>query len=79
MKMKFVISSWLRISKFSAINKVGFKLPYFETNDGKLLLKVKSKNVKINELKKDEPITCEVHFKHYKMEDFEGYYVCKLS
>ena len=65
-------------NKFTALNKVGFKVPYFETNDGKFLLKVKHKNVKINELKKDEPINCEVHFKYYKMSDFDGYYVSKL-
>ena len=54
-------------NKFTALNKVGFKVPYFETTDGKFLLKVKHKNVKINELKKDEPITCEIHFKYYKL------------
>ena len=65
-------------NKFSAMNKVGFKTPYFETTDGKFLLKCKNKYVKI-ELKKDEPINCEIHFKHYKMDSFEGYYVNKIA
>ena len=60
------------------MNKVGFRLPYFETVDGKFLLKCKNKYIKI-ELKKDEPINCEIHFKRYKMEGFEGYYISKLA
>ena len=64
-------------NKFSAMNKVSFRLPYFGTTDGKLLLKCKDKYIKI-ELKKDEPINCEIHFKYYKMSDFEGYYVSKV-
>ena len=67
------------IGKLSVINKVGFKLPYFETDDGKTLLKIKSKNVKINDLKNDVVISCDISFKHYKMNDIEGYYVYKLS
>ena len=65
-------------NKFSALNKVGFRVPYFETSDGKFLLKCKTKYVKI-EFKKDEPINCEIHFKHYKMEQFEGWYVSCLK
>ena len=45
----------------------------------KTLLKVKSKNVKIDELKNDIVIICDIGFKHYKMNDFEGYFVNKLS
>jgi len=67
------------INKFSALKKDGFKLPYFESNDGKTLLKVKSKNVKIDDLKNDVVISCDIGFKYYKMGDFEGYYVSKLS
>ena len=65
-------------NKFSAMNKVGFRLPYFEATDGKFLLKCKNKYIKI-ELKKDEPINCEIHFKYYKMEEFEGYYVSQIA
>ena len=50
-------------NKFSQINKVGMKNPYFEISEGKYLLKVKNKYIKI-ELKKDEPINCEIHLKH---------------
>ena len=39
------------IDKLAVLNKVGFKLPYFETDDGKTLLKVKSKNVNIDDIK----------------------------
>ena len=47
---------WFKIDKTSidklvVLNKVGFKLPYFETDDGKTLLKVKSKNVSIDDIK----------------------------
>lgn len=75
---------WFRIdknsiSKLSSLNKVGFNLPYFETNDGKTLLKVKSKYVKINDLKNDIVISCDLSFKYYKMNDVQGYYVNKLA
>ena len=67
------------IGKFSVLKKDGYKLPYFESNDGKILLKVKSKNVKIDELKNDIVIICDIGFKYYKIGDYEGYYVSKLS
>ena len=43
---------WFKIDKTSigklfVINEVDFKLPYFETDDGKILLKVKSKMLKL--------------------------------
>ena len=60
------------INKFSA-KKDGYKLPYFESNDGKTLLKVKSKNVKIDDLKNDVVISCDIGFKYYKMNDVQGY------
>ena len=67
------------IDKLNVLNKVDFKLPYFETDDGKTLLKVKSKNVKINDLKNDVVISCDIGFKYYKMNDVQGCYVNKLS
>ena len=75
---------WFRIDKTSiaklnVLNKVDFKLPYFETDDGKTLLKVKSKNVKLNDLTNDVVIACDIAFKYYKMGDFEGYFVNRLS
>ena len=67
------------INKLSVLNKVGYKLPYFETEDFKTLLKVKSKHVKIDELKNDVVIACDIGFKYYKMNDVQGFYVNKLS
>ncbi len=66
-------------NKFSSINKDKFNLPYFKTNDGKYLLKVKTKYVKIDDLNKDMTYICDLTFKYYKMGDVEGYYVSKLS
>ncbi|MFM7854410.1 MAG: hypothetical protein ACKO96_21430, partial [Flammeovirgaceae bacterium] len=63
----------------SAINKVGYHLPYFETTDEKHLLNVKSKHVKINDLKNYTVISCGVSFKHYKMGDVEGYFFFPLK
>ncbi len=65
-------------NKFSQINKVGFRLPYFEISEQKYLLKVKNKYIKID-LKKDEPINCEIHLKYYKIDNFEGFYVSTLK
>ena len=67
------------INKFSVLKKDGYKLPYFESNDGKTLLKVKSNNVKIDDLNNDVVISCDMCFKYYKINDFEGYYVSKLA
>ena len=65
-------------NKLAVINKEGYKTPYFKTDDGKILLKCKNKYVKV-EVKKDDPINCEIHFKYFKMEDFEGYYMSCLK
>ena len=65
-------------NKFTAINKDGFTLPYFKSQDGKFLLKVKSKYVKIDDLNKDMTYICDLELKYYKMESVEGWYVSKL-
>ena len=65
--------------QFALINKEGYKLPYFKTNDLKFLLKVKSKYVKLNDLNKDMTYICDAECKYYKMNDVEGYYVSKLA
>ena len=64
--------------KFTAINKDGFTLPYFKSQDGKMLLKVKSKYVKIDDLNKDNNYICDLECKYFKMGEVEGYYVSKL-
>lgn len=51
---------------------------FFLTDDGKYLLKVKSKYVKLEDLNKDMTYICDLDLKYYKMGDGEGYYVSKL-
>jgi hypothetical protein len=66
-------------SKFTIIDKDGHNVPYFKSKDGKYLLKVKSKYVKLSdELDKDMVYICDAELKYYKMNDIEGYYVTKL-
>ena len=65
-------------NKFTAINKDGYHLPYFKSQDSKMLLKVKSKYVKIDDLNKDMTYICDLDLKYYKMENVEGWYVSKL-
>ena len=66
-------------NQFSLVNKENYKLPYFKTNDNKYLLKVKSKYVKLDDLNKDMTYICDAECKYYKMNDFEGFYISKLS
>ena len=66
-------------SKFATINKDRHNVPYFKSQDGKSLLKVKSKYVKLpDELDKDMAYICDLKLKYYKMGEVEGYYVSKL-
>ena len=65
-------------NKFTAINKDGYHLPYFKTDDNKYLLKVKSKYVKLDELNKDMTYICDLEMKYYKMESVEGFYVSQI-
>ena len=66
--------------KFASIIEDGFNLPWFKPSEGKgqYILKVKSKYIKLNETKKDIPIIVDLDFKHYNMNDIEGYYVSSL-
>ncbi len=67
-------------NKFAVVNKDGYKLPYFKSNDERnYLLKVKSKYVKIEDLNKDMTYIVDLDLKYYKMNGVEGYYVSKLS
>lgn len=66
-------------NKFTTINKDGYHLPYFKTEDGKYLLKVKNKYVKLDDLNKDMTYICDLELKFYKMNEVEGFYVSKLS
>ena len=64
--------------KFSPIIKDGFNLPWFKSDKGQYILKVKSKYVKLNEPKKDLPVIVDIDFKYYKMNDVEGHYVSSV-
>ena len=67
--------------KYPAVSGIAILFPLVDVNwIFKLaLLKVKSQNVKIDDLTNDVVISCNIGFKYYKMNDFDGYYVSKLS
>ena len=65
-------------SKFAAIMKDGFRLPWFKSDKGYHLLKVKTKYSKLKVLHEDETVLVEICFKYYKMNDSEGFYVSNL-
>ena len=65
-------------SKFSAIMKNDFRLPWFKSDKGYYLLKVKTKYNKMKVLHEDETVLAEVCFKYYKMNGSEGFYVSNL-
>ena len=66
-------------NKFTSINKENHTLPYFITEDKKMLLKVKRKYVKIDDLNKDMTYICDLELKYYKMENVEGFYINKMA
>ena len=66
-------------SKFAAVMKDGFRLPWFKSDKGYYLLKVKSKYNKAKQLHKEEVVLVELVFKYYKMNDSEGVYVSNLG
>ena len=65
--------------KLSKLNLEGFKLPWFKTDDGKYIIKVKSKNVKVTSLEKLDMYVVNISLKYYEMDDKEGYYINSLS
>ena len=65
--------------KFIALIKDNLKNPWFKTDKGQTILKVKQKYMKLKEAKKEEVIVVDISFKYYKMNDVEGYYVCALN
>ena len=58
--------------------KNDFRLPFFKSDKGYYLLKVKTKYNKTKTMNKDETVLVDVSFKHYKMNDSEGFYVSNL-
>ena len=65
--------------KFAPLMKDSYKLPWFKTDKGQYLLKVKTKYCKIKELRKEEVVLLDVIFKYYKMNEMEGFYVCSIA
>ena len=62
--------------KFAVLIKDDLKSPWWKTDEGQTILKVKPKYMKLKEAKKEEVIVVDISFKYYKMNDVEGYYVC---
>ena len=65
--------------KFGAIIKDGFKLPWFKSDKGQNILKVKTKYNKLKDTIKDEFVVVDICFKYYKMDDMQGFYVSQLG
>ena len=60
--------------KFAVLIKDDLKSPWWKTDEGQTILKVKPKYMKLKEAKKEEVIVVDISFKYYKMNDVEGYY-----
>ena len=61
--------------KFKLIMKDNFKLPWFKTDKGQNILKVKRKYIKLKDLVKDKETVVDINFKYYEINDIQGYYV----
>lgn len=66
-------------SKFANLIKEFFNLPWFKSDKGHYILKVKTKYCKMKELKKEETVLVDVIFKYYKMNEIQGYYVSSMA
>ena len=64
--------------KFANIVKDGFHVPWFKSDKGQHILKVKPKYAKLKELAKDIVILTDITFNYYKMNDIQGFYVCSI-
>ncbi len=65
--------------KFKPLMKDNFKLPWFKTDKGHNILKVKQKYMKIKDPPKDKELVVEMNFKYYSINDIQGYYVSLLG
>ena len=59
--------------------KEQYKLPWFKTDKGQNILKVKQKYIKLKELTKDKEMVIDMSFKYYEINDIQGYYVSLVS
>ncbi len=66
-------------SKFATLMKPSYILPWFKSDKGHYILKVKTKYCKMKELKKEETALVDVTFKYCKMNDIQGYYVSSIA
>ena len=66
-------------AKFNKVSVDGFKLPWFAGDDGKYILKVKFKNVKLPDMIKENMYVTNISFKYYNIDNNEGYYVNTIS
>ena len=65
-------------TKLAVLIKEGFKYPWFRSDKGQTILKIKKKYMKLKETNKEEIVIVDLSFKYYKMNNNEGYYVCGL-
>lgn len=65
--------------KFKLLMKDNFKLPWFKTDKGHNILKVKQKYVKLKDPVKDKEIVVDINFKYYSVNDTDGYYVGSIN
>ena len=65
--------------KLSQLVVEEYKLPWFESGDGRYILKVKFKNVKIKDMMKQNKYVANISFKYYNIDDNEGYYVNDIN
>ena len=75
----FKISSKDIDGKLGKFNVDGYKLPWFKTEEGKYILKVKSKSVRIPELEKMKIYFVNIGLMYYSIAGNEGYYVKMLE
>ena len=65
--------------KFKQIIKESYKLPWFKTEKGQYILKVKHIYVKVPDPPKDKELVVDINFKYYLMNDIQGYYVSLIG
>jgi hypothetical protein len=59
-------------TKFNKVAVDGYKLPRFAGDNGKYILKVKFKNVKLPDMIKENMYIANISFKHHNIDDNEG-------
>jgi hypothetical protein len=65
--------------KFALVNKEGYCKPWFKGESDQYILNPKKLNVKLKELQKEEVVVVDITFKHFKMNDKEGFYISSLG